>query len=134
MSAIGWSGFAAMRAEAALDGHSAISLTWYAVGIGSIEAVGGATGALVFGASGHVLSGWPQLIVAVVFPLSLLPTIVVASRARRPRTSGRVSLLEPVRTLARPLSGGFLVMLAGSGLTLLAVPLAATLYGPATVA
>jgi hypothetical protein len=134
MSALGWSGFAAMRAEASLDGHSAVSLTWYAVGIGSIEAMGAAAGALVFGTSGHVLAGAPQVVVAVLFPLSLVPTLVVAGRARRPRAARRIATLEPLRTVLRPLSGGFVVMLLGSGMTLLAVPLAATLYGPGAVA
>ena len=90
MSATGWSGFAAMRAEASVAGHSAVSLTWYAVGIGSIEAIGTAAGALLFGHSGHVLGGGAQVAVAVLFPLSLLPTFVVASRARRVRAARRV--------------------------------------------
>jgi hypothetical protein len=134
MSATGWSGFAAMRAEAAVDGQSAVSLTWYAVGIGSIEAIGTAAGALLFGRTGHVLAGGAQIVVAVLFPLSLLPTFLVAGRARRTRALVRVATLEPLRTLARPLGGGLVVMLAGSGLALLAVPLAATLYGATAVA
>ena len=110
------------------------ALTWYAVGIGSIEAIGTAAAALLFGHSGQVLGGGAQVAVAVLFPLSLLPTFVVASRARRVRAARRVATLEPLRALGQPLGAGFLVMLAGSGLTLLAVPLAATLYGPAAVA
>jgi hypothetical protein len=134
MSVAGWSGFAAMRAEAASSGGRAVALTWYAVGIGTIEAAGTACGALLLTGSSHVLAGTRLDVVIALYAASLAPTLLVARYALRPRTTVRRSVLEPVRRLARPLTGGFGVMLVGSGLTLLAVPLAATLYGPMAVA
>jgi hypothetical protein len=134
MSTAAWCGFAAMRAEAASAGGGVVALTWYAVGIGSIEAAGTACGALLLTGSGRVLTGTALWAVVGLYAASLVPTLLVAHYALRPRAARARSLLAPVRRLARPLTGGFGVMLVGSGLTLLAVPLAATLYGPIAVA
>jgi hypothetical protein len=129
MNIASWSGFAAMRAEAA-HAAGAVALTWYAVGIGAIEACGAAGAALLL--TGGVPHGLELDLLVLVYAGSLLPTWVVARHARQTRVTERA--VAQLRVLWRPLSGGAAVMGLASGLTLLAVPLAATLYGPRAVA
>lgn len=129
MNVAAWSGFAAMRAEAA-DARGAVALTWYAVGVGAIEACGAAGAALLLTAG--LPHGLELDALVLVYAGSLLPTWLVARYARQGRVTERA--VAQLRVLWRPLAGGAAVMGFASGLTLLAVPLAATLYGPRAVA
>jgi hypothetical protein len=143
---VAWTGYAGMRAEVAAADPRGAAMTWYMVAVAAIEAAGTATAALLPTGSGGLVSG--GLLVAVVagYGACLLPTWLVAGGARVPRAQPVVRS-APRRThpvpgltsyLSGPLTGllasGGLVMLVGSGPTLLAVGLAAQLHGTRWVA
>nr|WP_308129548.1 hypothetical protein [Actinoplanes polyasparticus] len=92
-----WAGFAGMRAEVSAVDASARSMTRYAVAIAGVEAAGTALAALLPTGTLGYPTGWLLIAVFVVYLGSLLPTVLVARRARiTPRPS-------PTRTLAVPL-------------------------------
>jgi hypothetical protein len=129
---VAWTGYAGMRAEVAAADPRGAAMAWYLVAVAAIEAAGVATAALLpVGPDGLVGGG---LLVGVVacYGASLAPTWLVAGgamvvRAPRERAAGR---WRPTGLLA----AGGLVMLLGSGPTLLAVGLAAELHGARWVA
>ena len=140
---VAWTGYAGMRAEVAAADPRGAAMTWYMVAVAAIEAAGTATAALLpTGSTGLVTGG---LLVGVIacYGGVLVPTWLVAAGARVPRAQ---PVVRPVaRRPARrrklstgPLTGllasGGLVMLLGSGPTLLAVGLAAQLHGTRWVA
>ena len=140
---VAWTGYAGMRAEVAAADPRGAAMTWYMVAVAAIEAAGTATAALLpTGPTGLVTGG---LLVGVIacYGGVLVPTWLVAAGAQVPRAQ------PAVRPVARrpgrrrklstgPLTGllasGGLVMLLGSGPTLLAVGLAAQLHGTRWVA
>ncbi len=130
-----WSGYAGMRSEVVAADSRTAAITRYMVGIAAIEAVGTATAALlpVVGAKGTP-SGRLLAVVVIVYGASLLPTFLVARRARVRRSSAT----RGVRSLGRPpaafLGAGFMVMALASGPTLLSVGLALKLHGRLWVA
>ncbi|MBU2662636.1 hypothetical protein KOI35_03875 [Actinoplanes bogorensis] len=129
-----WAGFAGMRAEVSAVDSSARSMTRYAVSIAGVEAAGTALAALLpVGPHGYPTGGL-LIAVFVVYLGSLLPTVLVARRARiAPAPSVPVSftwrLPQP-----RLLLAGAGVMLLASGPALLAVPVTAELHGDRWVA
>ena len=140
---VAWTGYAGMRAEVAAADPRGAAMTWYMVAVAAIEAAGTATAALLpTGPTGLVTGG---LLVGVIacYGGVLVPTWLVAAGAQVP---GAQPVARPVaRRPARrrklstgPLTGllasGGLVMLLGSGPTLLAVGLAAQLHGTRWVA
>lgn len=133
MNVLAWAGFAAMRAEmvrARPAGPPGKPLTWYAVGIGSSEAVFAAGASLAIGASP------PPAITALVglaFAAVLYPTWCVGADADRTVAQHQPGSLQ-IRQLA-PLwaSGGILFLLA-SGPALLATALAYDRHGTTGVA
>ena len=140
---VAWTGYAGMRAEVAATDPRGAAMTWYMVAVAAIEAAGTATAALLpTGPTGLVGGG---LLVGVIacYGGVLVPTWLVAAGAKVPRAQ---PVVRPVarrpgrrRTLSTgPLTGllasGGLVMLLGSGPTLLAVGLAAQLHGTRWVA
>jgi hypothetical protein len=139
---VAWTGYAGMRAEVAAADPRGAAMTWYMVAVAAIEAAGTATAALLPTGPGGLVSG--GLLVAVVagYGACLLPTWLVAGgatvgRAPRPaRGGGSGGLVRGVRAGPRAglLASGGLVMLVGSGPTLLAVGLAAQLHGTRWVA
>jgi hypothetical protein len=129
---VAWTGYAGMRAEVAAADPRGAAMTWYMVAVAAIEAAGIATAALLPIGPGNTVSGGLLLGVIVFYGASLLPTWQIARNAR-------VSRQRPQRATARRrpialLAGGALVMLLGSGPTLLAVGLAAELHGTRWVA
>ena len=141
---VAWTGYAGMRAEVAAADRRGSAMTWYMVAVAAIEAAGTATAALLPVGPGGLVSG--GLLVAVIagYGACLLPTWLVAggalvARAARPRTAGLRGVLAGRRLLPNGppnglLASGSLVMLLGSGPTLLAVGLAAQLHGTRWVA
>ena len=151
MYTVAWVGYAGMRAEVAtVDGRDR-AMTGYALSIAAVEAGGTGLAALLpFGTSG-LPSGPVIAAVAIAYTSCLVPTFVSATRARVPsaRTivaaGGRVpSVPTAVATAPRPVgagrlplrmfAAGGLVMLLGSGPTLLSVALATELHGRTAVA
>jgi hypothetical protein len=116
-------------------------MTWYMVAVAAIEAAGTATAALLPTGPGGLVSGGLLAAVTICYGGVLLPTWLVAAGARVPRAPRplgrrrRISM-APFRSgpLARLQASGGLVMLLGSGPTLLAVGLAAQLHGTRWVA
>lgn len=134
MYTVAWVGYAGMRAEvAAVDGRDR-AMTGYALCIAAVEAGGvGLAALLPFGGSG--MPSTPMLTaVAVAYTACLIPTFVSATRARVP--SARTVVATPLvgKLPLRMFLGGGLVMLLGSGPTLLSVALAAELHGRTAVA
>ena len=141
MHVAAWVGFAAMRAEVAAVDSRPRSMTRYALAIAAVEAAGTGLAALLpAGPEGHP-TGWPLILIFIAYAGSLVPTIVIARRARMTplgsgRRAGSTPRPEPVRrSRRRPtvsprllIAGGGIMVLA-SGPTLLAVPLTTELHG-----
>ena len=142
---VAWTGYAGMRAEVAAADPRGAAMTWYMVAVAAIEAAGTATAALLpTGPAGLVSGG---LLVAVIagYGTCLVPTWLVAGgalvkrAAPLPRPGGLRRVLRGGRLLPNGppdglLAFGGMVMLLGSGPTLLAVGLAAELHGTRWVA
>ncbi len=131
---LAWCGFAAMRAEvaAAAGNDRARALTWYAAGIGAIEAAGAAVAALLPVGANGAPEGVLLVVIVASYGLSLVPTLVVARNARVKRHQGPRDVI-PARH-GRALSGAFAVTALAAAPALLGVALAAELYGRAWVA
>jgi plastocyanin len=127
--------YAGMRAEvsaASRPGRAVPTMTLFVVAVMGVEAAGVATAALL---PGDPPGSGEGLLVAVVavYGASQLPTWLVARGARVGRAPRRAA--RPGRGQAAPsLLAGGLIMLLGSGPALLAVGLAAELYGARWVA
>ena len=142
MHTAAWAGFAGMRAEVTAVDGSARSMTRYAVSIAGVEAAGTALAALLpSGPAGHP-TGWLLTAVFVLYVGSLLPTVLIARRARI-STGGRggfapAAATGPASSRRRPstrmLAAGGGIMLIASGPTLLAVPVTEQLHGGRWVA
>jgi len=129
---VAWTGYAGMRAEVAAADPRGAAMTWYMVTVAAIEAAGAATAALLPTGSDGMVGGLLLAGIVVAYGVCLLPTWLVAGTALVAR-SPRV----PSAARRRPtglLASGALVMLLGSGPTLLAVGLAAELHGTRWVA
>ncbi|GAB2619663.1 hypothetical protein GCM10027087_72070 [Paractinoplanes abujensis] len=77
-----WAGFAGMRAEVSAVDASPRSMTRYTVAIAGVEAAGTALAALLPTGTLGYPTGWLLVGVYVVYLGSLLPTMMVARRAR----------------------------------------------------
>jgi hypothetical protein len=159
---VAWTGYAGMRAEVAAADPRGAAMTWYMVAVAAIEAAGTATAALLPRGPDGLVTGSLLFAVITCYGACLLPTWLVAGGARvgRVEAVGRaengagvgvgpvalpragVQAAPPAGSLAGALTGplagllasGGLVMLLGSGPTLLAVGLAAELHGTRWVA
>jgi hypothetical protein len=160
---VAWTGYAGMRAEVAAADPRGAAMTWYMVAVAAIEAAGTATAALLPTGPGGLVSGGLLVAVVAGYGACLLPTWLVAGGARVPRAPRRTrpAGLGWSAGFRRPsgqgwsaglgwsagfwrssrrwrpaplLASGGLVMLLGSGPTLLAVGLAAELHGTRWVA
>jgi len=136
---VAWTGYAGMRAEVAAADPRGAAMTWYMVAVAAIEAAGTATAALLPTGPGGLVSGGLLVAVVACYGGVLVPTWLVAGGARVPRwgnaperSGGRRRTSAASRN--RLLASGELVMLLGSGPTLLAVGLAAELHGTRWVA
>ncbi|AGZ45000.1 MFS transporter [Actinoplanes friuliensis] len=153
MHVAAWVGFAAMRAEVAAVDARPRAMTRYALAIAAVEAAGTGLGALLpSGPEGHPTGG-TLIAIFIVYAGSLIPTIVVARRARM-TPQGAAGRIAPARILGYGLSSPVLkrpsavhrrsrrfpvsprllvagggIMLLSSGPTLLAVPLTTELHG-----
>jgi hypothetical protein len=137
---VAWTGYAGMRAEVAAADPRGAAMTWYMVAVAAIEAAGTATAALLPTGPGGLVTGGLLVAVIACYGGVLLPTWLIATTARIPRAH-RVGWRRRMSTApfrSGPLTGlltsGGLVMLLGSGPTLLAVGLAAELHGTRWVA
>jgi hypothetical protein len=161
---VAWTGYAGMRAEVAAADPRGAAMTWYMVAVAAIEAAGTATAALLPTGPTGLATGGLLVGVIACYGGVLVPTWLVAAGARVPRAlpvarsaprlthsvlsrvprwgsvADRAEGRRRVSTgpLFGPLTGllasGGLVMLLGSGPTLLAVGLAAQLHGTRWVA
>jgi hypothetical protein len=142
---VAWTGYAGMRAEVAAADPRGAAMTWYMVAVAAIEAAGTATAALLPTGSGGLVSGGLLAAVIACYGGVLAPTWLIAATAQVPRapwnvahrSGGRRRLStgpRRSRPLTKLLASGGLVMLLGSGPTLLAVGLAAELHGTRWVA
>jgi hypothetical protein len=142
---VAWTGYAGMRAEVAAADPRGVAMTWYMVAVAAIEAAGTATAALLPTGPDGLVSGGLLIAVVAAYGACLTPTWLVAGGAMvtraapLPRGGGLRGLLRGGRLLpAGPPNGllafGGMVMLLGSGPTLLAVGLAAELHGTRWVA
>ena len=132
MNVTGWVGFAAMRTEISTAGGDAAGMTRYLALTVALEAAGASLAALLpISAAGGVGASWLALAFAG-YGLSLLPTVMVASGS----TVGARAVV-PNATIdpqhRRILGAGALLMVIGSGPTLLFVALAARLHGKESV-
>jgi hypothetical protein len=127
-----WTGYAGMRAEVAAADPRGAAMTWYMVAVAAVEAAGIAAAALLPTGPGGTVGGGPLLGIIGFYGACLLPTWLIARDAQvgRQRPGPGAARRRPTGLLA----GGALVMLLGSGPTLLAVGLAAELHGTRWVA
>jgi hypothetical protein len=139
MTMAGWVSYACMRAEvAAVDGTQR-SIARYAVCIVGVEAAGTAVAAVLQSDASGRLGGWLLTLVWLLYPGSLLPTLLSAQRSRSrgqdlPIGASVAASKGPHQLSARwPVTGlmaaGGAVMLIASGPTMLAVPLTEQLHG-----
>jgi hypothetical protein len=135
---VAWTGYAGMRAEVATADPRGAAMTWYMVAVAAIEAAGIAIAALLPTGPNGMPGGGLLLGIVVFYGACLLPTWQVARDARvgqaRPLRVARPRRSSILRRPTALLAAGALVMLLGSGPTLLAVGLAAELYGTRWVA
>jgi hypothetical protein len=133
MNVVGWIGFAGMRVEIAAEGADAAGMTRYLALTVALEALGTSLAALLpITSAGAISSTWVG-IALLVYALSLLPTAVVAQGSVVGVRHVTASAPVDVRR-RRLLIAGALLMVVGSGPTLLFVGLAAELHGHASVA
>ena len=141
MNVVAWTGYAAMRAEVAAVSHGAAGITWYGSTVMSVEAVGMALAA-VLPLSGARTPDGLWVVMATVYVLGLLPTMLVAGGSTVPRAAARHPATGPVlahvgrglRRVSTPVLVGSLLMLAVSAPPQLAVALADQLHGRSSVA
>ena len=135
MFTAGLSGYAGMRAEvsaASRPDRAGATMTLFVVAILAVEATGIASAALLPGeppGTGGELLTW----VVAFYGASSFPIWLVARGARVGRAPRRTARHRRAPT-SLPLAAGALIMLLGSGPALLAVGLAAELYGSRWVA
>lgn len=134
MNVTAWTGYAGMRAEVAAVSSGAKALTWYGTIVAAVEAVGVAIAAFLPTHDG-VSPDRVLLAVMAAYVLALLPTVVVAGGSPIGPGGRRVSAPR-ARTISisAPTLGGTVLMFLASAPTLLAVALAAELYGREAVA
>jgi MFS family permease len=82
MHVAAWAGFAGMRAEVNAVDASPRAMTRYALSIAAVEAAGTGLGALLPSGPDGYPTGWPLIVVFVIYTGSLLPTYLSAQRAR----------------------------------------------------
>src|SRR5262245_58304976 len=131
MYTAGLTAYAGMRAEVSACSRPgrAATMTLFVVAVLAVDAGGVATAALLPGEpDGRLLAA-----VVAVYATSALSTRLAASGARVGRAPRRVRGRRVPRTWPALLAGA-LIMLVGSGPSLLAVGLAAEMYGPRWVA
>jgi MFS family permease len=95
MHVAAWAGFAAMRAEVNTVDASPRAMTRYALSIAAVEAAGTGLGALLPSGSDGYPTGWPLIVVFVIYTGSLLPTYLSARRARITPYVKRPVRIEP---------------------------------------
>lgn len=149
MHVAGWVAFAGMRAEVNAVDASPLSMTRFAVCIAGVEAAGTALGAMLPQGTVGYPAGWLLGAVVVIYPFSLVPTILTARRARvtrgdlcagaagtrhRGRRAWQLLPRMSHRIQTLPLVAGSGVMLIAAGPTLLAVAITEQLYGSGWVA
>jgi len=133
MYVISWIAYAGMRAEVSATDRRAAALTWYAVCILSIEAVGSAAAAVLPAGADGILSTPLLWGVVGVYAGSVAPQYRIGRDARVLRVARTRWHALSARHWA-PLAGAAGVMLLASGPTLLVVGLAAELHGRISVA
>ncbi len=133
MNITAWTGYAGMRAEVAAVSSGAKALTWYGTIVAAVEAVGVALAAFLPTRNG-ISPDSVLLAVMAVYLLALLPTVLIA--AGSPVAAGGRHERGRQRRLvvSAPTLAGTTLMFLASAPTLLAVALAAELYGRAAVA
>jgi hypothetical protein len=99
MHVAAWAGFAGMRAEVSAVDASPRSMTRYAVCIAGVEAAGTALAALLPNGPALHPTGWLLTAVFIVYVGSLLPTALIARRAR---ISPTIPALPPTDPSAAP--------------------------------
>jgi hypothetical protein len=132
LNVVAWTGYAGMRAEVAAVSSGAIGLTWYGTVVASVEAVGVGLAALL-PASGPAGRHLTLLVVAAVYVLALLPTVVVAGGSPVPRAAALQRTRRRMPRLSLSACSGVVLMFVASAPALLAVALAAQLHGRASV-
>ncbi len=134
MNIVAWTGYAGMRAEVSAENAGAAGLARYGSLVAGTEAAGIAAASLL--PIGHQRLLLPLLVgVAACYALALLPTVWIARGSAVPRAPARAAAgawTRPGRVTQVSWYGA-LLMLLSAGPTLLVVPLAAHLHGPASV-
>jgi hypothetical protein len=132
MNVAAWIGFAGMRAEVAATGADATGMTRYLALTLGLEAVGTSLAALLpITHHGFVSADW-LAVTFVVYALSLLPTALVANRSTV--VAGHAVAAGGGRDRRRLFAAGAVLMVVGSGPTLLFVGLSAQMHGREAVA
>lgn len=132
MNITGWVGFAAMRTEISAAGGDVTGMTRYLALTVALEAAGASLAAMLpISTAGGVDATWLALAFAG-YGLSLLPTVFVAAGSTvAVRAADDGSRADPRER--RILAAGALLMVLGSGPTLLFVALSARLHGRESV-
>jgi hypothetical protein len=127
MNVAAWIGFAGMRAEVAATGADASGMTRYLALTLGLEAVGTSLAALLpITRHGLVSAEW-LAITFLAYGLSLVPTVLVASRSTVAVSDA--ARRQVPRDHRRLFAAGAVLMVVGSGPTLLFVGLSAKLHG-----
>jgi hypothetical protein len=132
MNVVGWIGFAGMRVEIASAGADVTGMTRYLAVTVALEAVGASLAALLpITSDGGISSFWVGTAL-VAYGASLVPTVLVASGSAV--AANRQAHRAPVDVRRRKLlAAGAVLMVFGSGPTLLFVGLSAELHGQEAV-
>jgi hypothetical protein len=146
MNVSGWVCHAGMRSEISVVDATPSSLTRYATVIAGAEACGAALAAMIPTHATASLTGWFLAAALLVYPGTLLPTIVTAGRARSSANSAQTAAAAGKHTQQRAkpgkrggsartrlpmrlLGAGAAVMLLAGGPTLLSTSITEELYG-----
>ncbi len=101
---LAWTGFAVMRAEVAAADPRPAAMTTYLMAIAAAEAVGAAVAALLPAGPDGAIGGRLAVAVAVLYGGALVPTVVIARRARTapPAGAGQAASWARRATSGRP--------------------------------
>ena len=134
MNVVGWIGFAGMRVEIAAADPDAAGMTRYLAVTVALEAAGASLAALLpISGHGGISATWVA-VALVAYGLSLLPTTVVANASTVAVSAVRTVTTGVDAVHRRLLAAGAVLMIVGSGPTLLFVGLATKLHGHSAVA